>query len=192
MAVTRIDILNELIRARGYQRYLEIGVQHGRCFRAIRGVTRKVAVDPAPLFTPLASEIVHAMGSDDFFRANDETFDLIFVDGLHHADQVLRDVHNALSRLAPGGMVVMHDCNPATEEAQAVPRQAKDWNGDVWRAFVRLRTELPYRCFVLDTDHGVGIIDPNTPAKLLKIDEFFTPHFGLIACAIWITMRRAC
>ncbi len=169
MAVTRIDILNELIRQRGYRRYLEIGVQYGHCFRAIRGATRKVAVDPSPLFKPSPSEILHAMGSDDFFAANQETFDLIFVDGLHHADQVLRDVRNALSRLAPGGLVVMHDCNPSTEAAQIVPRQAKDWNGDVWRAFVRLRMDLPYRCFVLDTDHGVGIIDPSTPAKPLSL-----------------------
>jgi|GEM_PF-1817017 len=45
--VTRVDILNELIRQRSY---LEVGVQHGVCFRAIRGVERKVAVDPRPLF----------------------------------------------------------------------------------------------------------------------------------------------
>jgi len=65
--------------------------------------------------------------------------------------------------------VAAHDCNPKCEEHQAVPRRCQHWNGDVWRAFVRLRMDSPFRCFVLDTDEGVGLVDPNTPAPPLSL-----------------------
>ena len=44
-------------------------------------------------------------------------YDLVFVDGLHIADQVERDIVNSLAALAPGGMVVLHDCNPKSRKA---------------------------------------------------------------------------
>ena len=96
------------------------------------------------------------MASDEFFAGpgRHEMYDLIFIDGLHVADQVLRDIENALEVLTSGGTIVVHDCNPPSEEAQR-----EDWNGTVWKAWVSLRaTRRDLRMYVVDIDHGCGVI----------------------------------
>ena len=59
----------------------------------------------------------------------------------------------------------MHDCNPANYYAQIVPRMNNKtkngniWNGDVWKAWVKVRHENEnLEMFVVDTDFGCGII----------------------------------
>jgi SAM-dependent methyltransferase len=157
----RYHLLNYLVRSRGYTRYLEIGVRNPRItFNRIR-VARKEAVDPAPL-APLG----HVMRSDDFFSMMDANgraaeFDLVFIDGLHLADQVERDVENSLRYLSPGGTIVLHDCNPPNEEAQAefFDGTQKVWTGTVWKAWAKLRaTRADLSMCVVDIDLGCGVV----------------------------------
>ena len=53
------------------------------------------------------------MTSDEFFSQNKETFDLIFIDGLHIHEQVLKDIDNSLNVLNENGVILLHDCLPA-------------------------------------------------------------------------------
>ena len=132
---TRIDIINYLIKKNNYKTYLEIGVQNGISFRAIElPIENKVGVDP-----DLNSRATIYMTSDEFFAQNDKKFDIVFVDGLHECDAVYRDIKNSLAILNEGGIIVCHDCNPLTREAQQVPRIQKLWNGDCWKALVGVR-----------------------------------------------------
>ena len=111
--------------------------------------------------------------SDGFFAACGRTFDLIFVDGLHDSAQVVRDVRNALSRLNPGGCVVLHDCKPLFEREAAFPMPpgVACWNGTVWQAVAHLRTLADVDVAVGDFDWGVGVVRvrPNrAPLALAK------------------------
>jgi len=156
----RWDIINALLTKTKGRRFLEIGIQHGICGSHVRA-SHRTGVDPE--HSPRAKrhyQSLHRVPSDDFFRdlARDARFDVILVDGLHHAEQVSRDVDNALRHLAPGGFIVMHDCNPQNELAQRVPRATGVWNGDCWKAMVRLRQRADVDAFTVDTDHGVGIV----------------------------------
>ena len=115
-----------------------------------------MAVDPNPTRQDIVGKI-----SDDFFESLDKNvkFDLIFIDGLHHYDQVLRDIRNSLKHLNKGGTIVCHDMLPDNEEMQIVPRQVESWTGDCWKAWAYLRmTRKDLSMIVLDTDHGIGII----------------------------------
>jgi predicted O-methyltransferase YrrM len=48
--------------------------------------------------------------SDDYFKKNlNEKFDLIYIDGNHHADNVLRDARNSFKLLNKGGFIVFDD-----------------------------------------------------------------------------------
>ena len=49
------------------------------------------------------------MTSDNFFQNNNKIFDLIFIDGDHSSDQVLRDINNAWSILNNGGFLILDD-----------------------------------------------------------------------------------
>jgi hypothetical protein len=156
----RFELLNRLIEVNGYQNYLEIGVRDPTLnFDKVRAA-QKQCVDPAP-----AGPATFKMTSDAFFdhlaRTSPETrFDLVFVDGLHIADQVERDVANSLRHLAPGGTIVLHDVNPLSRDAQTDDYDgAKRWNGTVWKAWAKLRATAPdLSMCVVDMDEGCGVI----------------------------------
>lgn len=158
--VLRWDVISELLSTTKQRRYLEIGVQRGKCAAKVEAA-QKWGVDPQPVGG--AQRYFHQLfrqTSDDFFArvSPRQRFDVILVDGLHHADQVLRDVDNALRHLADGGTIVMHDCNPQSELAQHVPRMVGVWNGDCWKAMVELRKRPDLVAFTIDSDHGVGVV----------------------------------
>ena len=126
---TRTDIINWLIARNGHASYLEIGVGDGRHFHSVH-CREKVSVDPG------GASPTHRMTSDEFFATNHETFDLIFIDGLHHCEVVARDLRDALQILNPGGKVVCHDLNPRPE---AAPKIAPTDDEMTWENFTRER-----------------------------------------------------
>jgi hypothetical protein len=159
--IKRFHIINHLIEKYNLVNYLEIGVFKGENIREIKA-PHKDGVDPgAEGYTP--PEANYPMTSDAFFDLikdhEDIKYDLIFIDGLHHSDQVKKDIENALNHIVEGGFILLHDCNPVSYEAQLVPRQTIAWNGDVWKAFVDFKAHYPeMECCVIDTDFGVGVI----------------------------------
>jgi hypothetical protein len=155
----RYHLLNYLVQTRGYTRYLEIGVRdpQDNFDRVI--VPHKEAVDPAP-----RRPIAHVMTSDAFFAglpSDHPPYDLIFIDGLHLADQVERDVNNSLAHLSPNGALLLHDCNPPDADAQREDYDGtRVWTGTVWKAWVKLRATRPdLRMRVLNMDFGCGLIE---------------------------------
>jgi hypothetical protein len=163
--MNRIEIINGLIVKNNYKNYLEIGVQAGHCFAAIH-CENKTGVDP-----DTGSAATVKKTSDDFFKNNKEKFDIIFIDGLHHADQVEKDILNSLKALKTGGTIVMHDCLPTSKRMQEIPLQEQnEWTGDTWRAYLKMRlTREDLEMCVVNTDWGCGIIRPGKQ-DLIKID----------------------
>jgi GTP:adenosylcobinamide-phosphate guanylyltransferase len=158
----RWDIINNLITEHGYKSYLEIGVYNKEWnFNKIKCKT-KVGVDPNP--TVLAT---HALTSDAFFAQNKASFDIIFIDGLHHSEQVVKDIENSLSCLSKGGSIVVHDCNPTSKAMQAVPREQGEWTGDVWKAWLHFRERKDLSMKVHDVDYGVGVIQKGEQIPLV-------------------------
>ena len=157
----RFDIINYLIKVNDYKSFLEIGTQE-RINLSNISIDKKISVDPDPEANP-----DFILSSDDFFKQNVDRFDIIFVDGLHHADFVYRDIINSLRILNPGGCVVVHDVIPSSYEGQLIPLEKTletgtgIWNGDVWKGWIKLRTDRKDLAMkVVNTDHGCGIIHP--------------------------------
>jgi len=167
--ITRTMILNTLVEKHNYQSYLEIG--QGQRFANFDWINSRIRIGVDPDKTMSAA---YQTTSDEFFAKNKDSFDLIFIDGLHEADQVEKDIINALNVLNDNGTIVVHDCNPKTKEMQIVPRQVKYWSGDAWKAWVKLRNTRPdLKMFVIDADRGVGIIRRGTQ-EIIKIAEPLT------------------
>ena len=168
--LNHISIIQSLIDSHKYQSYLEIGIETGVCFNSIK-VKNKTGVDPdTNCVNNVKSGKFFALTSDDFFAQNQETFDIIFIDGLHRAEQFIKDVDNALLCLNPNGVIVCHDCNPSTETMQIVPREQIEWTGDVWKGWVYLRRQPDLSMKVMDCDYGCGIIQKGKQEPLI-IDE---------------------
>jgi hypothetical protein len=163
----RNEIINREIKLNNYQTYLEIGVENGYNFKQIIA-PNKFGADP-----DLKSAATHKMTSDDFFKQNNQKFDIIFIDGLHHAEQVYLDICNSVKALNEGGTIVLHDLLPENEAMQAVPRIQNIWTGDCWKGYVQWRKENwgKHRSFVINTDFGVGIIKLKPTAAKCNIPD---------------------
>ena len=144
----------------------EIGTDEDINFRRMSSeiFSYAVGVDPRQGGT-------HRMTSDMYFETHtNETFDVIFIDGLHEAHQVYRDVLNALRVLRPNGIILLHDCNPTNELAGSpyYTPSVGAWNGDVYKAVVALRLRNDLDIVTIDTDHGITVIRRGTPNTQLS------------------------
>ena len=186
--VTRTTVIQQLIDQSSEKLYLEIGVFVGHNFLQIEA-NRKIAIDHNKRIkhTSQFSEntVFYEMTSDVFFEKQideilDKKIDVAFIDGLHTYEQSLNDVLNCLDYLKGDGFIVMHDCFPKTKAAahpiqtvaQKMPSYQGFWNGDVFKTILWLRTNRPdLTVFVLDADHGLGIIYKKPAKKLLTLSE---------------------
>jgi len=162
---TKIEIINLLINKFNYKTYLEIGCDKNKNFNRIN-IEHKIGVDPKRGGTI-------KMTSDNFFKQNKEKFDIIFIDGLHHSDQVYKDILNSVFFLNINGTIIVHDCNPINYFTQLIPRprMPRSWNGDVWRGFLKLKSEKEdLEMFVIDIDHGCGIVRRGKQNLITKWD----------------------
>lgn len=140
--------------------YFEIGVETGRTLALAQ--CRSVAVDPAFQFPSGAIDQredrhLFEMTSDDFFARHDlKTIlrggpDLVFLDGMHHYEFLLRDLMNTERHSHKATVVLMHDCYPINTEMAG--RDADNprvdeatrhwWTGDVWKLLPILRDYRP-------------------------------------------------
>ena len=156
----RTDIINALIKKYGYKSYLEVGTQDPTSNFDLINAECKVSIDPFP-----RGEVTFVGTSDEYFESIDDSskFDIIFIDGLHHSDQVLKDIENSLNHLSDNGIIVCHDCLPTSEKMQERDDNGGEWTGDVWKAIAELRVEtIDLDIRVVDTDYGCGIIRRGT------------------------------
>ena len=120
--------------------YLEIGVETGWTFNSIN-TENKIGVDPDPLFE---DKRLILKTSDDFFTENKKTFDIIFIDGMHHYDFVYRDFINSLKILNDNGIIFLDDVLPLNKREQlripikhryekGILKYGEPWTGDVWK-----------------------------------------------------------
>jgi SAM-dependent methyltransferase len=147
----RATVVKRLVSLTEAPRYLEIGCAANLLFDQV-SAARKVGVDPAQGGT-------HRMTSDAFFAANREAFDVVFIDGLHHYDQVRRDIEGALKVVRPGGWIALHDMFPRDWIEEHVPQIATSrWTGDGWKTAFELIATPGVDFRLVAIDHGVGII----------------------------------
>jgi hypothetical protein len=167
----RSDIINELIKNINRESsYLEIGVRNPNDnFKKIHA-SKKISVDPGMEY--MENPVDFKMTSDQFFSNVREgkilnkqiKFDVVFIDGLHKAEQVDRDIINSLEFLSDDGFIVLHDCNPPSEYHARENFYFKlspaggAWNGTTWKAFYKFRQKDFLTSCCIDTDYGVGIL----------------------------------
>ena len=178
----RYDIINKIIIKRNYTSYLEIGCFKDETFNQIN-IKKKIGVDPV-------SGGNLRMTSDQFFNDNKDKFDLIFIDGLHVYEQVIKDIFNSIKVLKENGIILVHDCLPRKLWYQTPTRMSDTWNGDVWKAIVECRTLENIDTYTCLADEGIGVIKlqkNNNPLNLklsnfknLKYKEYYTNRESLM------------
>ena len=122
--------------------YLEIGVENGYTFNNTHFIN-KTGVDPSPSFI---SDKVAVKTSDDFFSKLEPItkYDVVFIDGMHQSEYVVRDINNSIQFLNDGGKILVDDIIPLTYDEQLkIPKKhyydngilkyGEPWTGDVWK-----------------------------------------------------------
>jgi hypothetical protein len=170
-----LALLNERLVPRSY---FEIGTHTGESLAAFS--CDAVCVDPefelrAKPTGVRARTLLYQMTSDAFFANHDLHRDIpggpdiCFLDGMHHAEFLLRDFINAERYCHANSLILLHDCLPTTLRMADRRRFVDDtedmatrhlWTGDVWRVMRALRRHRPD----------------------LKLRMFNCPPSGLIAC----------
>lgn len=180
----RYDIINSFIKKYNYINYLEIGVNKGLNIREIIA-EHKDGVDSGRegVFAP---ETNYRLTSDEFFdliKDHDIKYDIIFVDGLHHDYQVYKDIINSLNHITSNGTIICHDINPLweiTQRNEAFPG-CGCWNGSCWKAWVKLKAERnDLEMYVVDTDHGCGVIKRGKQNLIKLPTEAFSLDFSYL------------
>lgn len=184
---SRTDVINFLLSQ--YKRqtnYLEIGVRNPADNFNLINADKKYSVDPGIEYE--ANPVDFKMTSDVFFEKisnndildNELRFDVIFIDGLHLAEQVDKDIINSLKFVKEDGFIVLHDCNPpsewhARENYNYIHTPAEEyWNGTTWKAFLKWRFNSSVNSCCVDTDWGVGIISKKHEiGKNIEPDNLF-------------------
>lgn len=151
------ELLNYLVKKNDLKTYVEIGVQSKEKNFDHIDCELKWGVDPDE-----RAKVSFCMGSDKFFEIlptfNYKGFDLIFIDGLHHADQVKRDFENSLKYLNDGGFIILHDTLPDLEKYTSVPRETTMWYGDVYKFAMTLSRYDDIGFVTLNMDCGCTVI----------------------------------
>ena len=180
----RTELIQAVIDRKKAKSYMEIGVCGGKNFYQVK-CDRKVGVDPIPPDKKWVLPLLQKMGdkhhyyqmtSDEFFdgNADAEHFDVVFIDGLHTKEQAWVDFHNAMGVLKENGVIIMHDCNPTDKAMQVVPQKQKRWTGDVWKAWVVIRTMCHdadiAKTLCMQDDYGLGVVFIDGFVSPLDID----------------------
>ena len=110
-----MGLIEYLIKKNNYKNYLEIGCDKKNQLFSKVNINNKIGVDP------VSGGNVRKT-SDDFFKENKSSFDIVFIDGLHTYEQVKKDILNCVNCLLDEGIILVHDCMPDSLGKQAVPR----------------------------------------------------------------------
>lgn len=202
--------LHQNLRPRSY---LEVGVRSGRSLAfaqcASIGVDPRFARNDPALIGRKPALMLFQLTSDAFFAQHDPArllgcphIDLFFLDGLHHAEALLRDFVNAERFAGPDSVIVLHDCLPCDlamtrrDMAGTSPWPVvypNCWTGDVWRVLRILRKYRPgLRLHALDArptglvlvaglDPSSGVLGGNLDALVAEMLALDLAEIGLAA-----------
>lgn len=157
----RIAVVNLLVSKKANSAYLEIGCASNTLYNSVHALN-KVGVDPSK-----GGSV--RLTSDDFFKQNKSTFDVVFIDGMHTYEQVRKDVVNTIQCLNPGGWVAMHDMLPRDWMEHHVPIVTRGfWTGDVWKVGFELANTDGIDFKLLKIDNGVAVFRVTKENVVLK------------------------
>jgi glycosyltransferase involved in cell wall biosynthesis len=139
----RHSIIN--LNTKSSDNYLEIGIEYGYTLSKTHFLN-KIGVDPDPKCEQIVGTTICKCDSDAYFNNINvsDKFNVIFIDGMHHCENVLRDFNNSMKTLTKDGVIFIDDCIPLNYNEQlkipinhyyenGILKYGEEWTGDVWK-----------------------------------------------------------
>lgn len=168
--------------------YLEIGVALGETFHSIRA-HKKTGVDPVFQFDvsqyTSANVEFYNITSDAFFATISQStkYDVIYLDGLHTAEQTLRDLINAQAYLKDNGVIIIDDVWPNSFVAAVRSLQVNQdirklhgiddpaWMGDVFKLLYFIEVFMqPFSYYIVEENYGQAVLWRQKRKQMRDID----------------------
>ncbi|WP_264050206.1 class I SAM-dependent methyltransferase [Methylobacterium flocculans] len=187
------DFISGIIKKKSARGYLEVGVRDGATLAMID--CPSIGVDPnfqinTNVIGNKSKLHLFQMTSDQFFREHDlskilnSMIDVVFLDGLHQFEFLLRDFINSEKISHRNGLIMLDDCLPANAEMteryhQVDARVDRDlatwWTGDVWKLLPILKEYRPdLRVTPVDTSPTGNICITNLdPGSDVLSDNYY-------------------
>ena len=174
----RDEVVNHVLSLFTEPTYLEVGVNAGETFFKVNA-EKKVAVDPHFVFDlnvarqDKRSDFFEITSDEYFFRNSGQKFDVIYLDGLHTSDQIVRDLLNAIVLLKEKGVIVIDDVLPNSYHASLPDIYAAtfvreklyptstdhSWMGDVYKVAYFIQSFLQQFSYATVADnHGQLVV----------------------------------
>jgi SAM-dependent methyltransferase len=184
--VSKYDIINRLIAQFGFQSYLEYNKIDGTThYERVVCANKEIAYIPENCYLDrsgiehLLEKIQHAKIDKvlPFSQLQKQfagrKFDLIFFDPVHVRPEVDLMLIALAQLLSPGGILVVHDCNPKDIALTTLRRRPGQWVGETYKAFALFRFFNRAQTITIAEDFGVGLIWNQN----LQLD--YSVHFDL-------------
>jgi hypothetical protein len=198
----KADIINALGHINAYTSYLEVATLttggkfadvSGKIFTTCQRVVYNV---PANYSDGLPVHYTSAeLDAETCLRQlvdSQQTFDVVFVDPYHSFEASKIDLEYGIKLLNPGGVLVVHDCNPPRKHMTSSDFAKGYWLGKTYLAFLDFVTQHPELEYcVVDTDWGVGLIfraGADKPAQRERLPE--RPDLGNMEVREWKIFSR--
>ena len=133
------EIINLFITKCNFKSYLEINSN---------SITARTNIIP--------KKYISQDESDNFFKENNNKFDVILIDGWHDIEQDFRNIVDSLKHLNENGIIVLHDCNPYIESHTI--EKGNVYLGQTYKAYIDAVYTYDLEHFTIDTDWGCAII----------------------------------
>lgn len=129
--------------------------------------------------------------SQDFYRSNQQKFDIIYVDCLHTEGVVDYHLSECLKILSPKGILLINNCLPRDQghirPYEEYLKNQSSWTGDVWKSVLKYQPEI------VDVEWGMAIIpsgsvvtnpsptweDFLTYEKILRLHDFYDKYSNI-------------
>lgn len=170
-SVNKGDIINRLIDRFNFKSFLEYNKFDGKNFyENILCEEKEIAYQPEESYLDghnLKRLLAAAEGADIdrilpldrlLTRFKNRKFDIIFFDPIHIRPEVDLCLQKLPQLLNPGGILVVHDCNPEYIELTSVKRRPGAWTGETFKAFALFRHFNREQTITVSEDFGVGLI----------------------------------
>lgn len=116
--------------------YLEIGVRWGNTYNLVKNYAQTCHLVDIEFLKLNYSEntVKYQMTSDKFFSVINPSiqFDLVFIDGDHSKEQVIKDFMNVEGRVIDDGFVILHDTYPYNEQMLQPEFSNNCWEAALW------------------------------------------------------------
>ncbi len=148
--------------------YLEIGVRHGTVYNLVSQYCNTCYLVDLNFLDIEYTEntIKYEMSSDNFFMSIDPSinFDLIFIDGDHSKEQVLKDFINIKDRVVDDGFVILHDTYPCDERMEL-----PEYSNNAWESILYIKQNFrdEWEMITLPFNPGLTIMKKMKSSKQL-------------------------